>query len=307
MQQRNDESHVLSGFGLVISHGLITLLAIGIAFALPVAAQFILYQWWPRVEADSNLLLTTEIGLASFLVLLFNLAKVSWDHRRYVASAKLASLAYARSNTSWLSRWRERALFRRLPVTRDACVLTVTGFDTFVHKSSRFKSVLETAYEIRVMLVNPAGRGARLRVDSLPPGKSDFAAFREEVEASIAYLGTLRKTGKKVTLKFYDHQPFWKVVVLGDHVWVQYCHGGCEIKQTPEYVFSLHHRNPTRGLFVPFYMYFLEKWDEPQHPDFDFDTRELVYRDAAGREIRRSAFPIPAARGDNAVSERQAA
>jgi hypothetical protein len=294
-------THALSGLSLIISHGLITLLAIGIALTLPVVAQFILYQWWPRVEADSTLLFTTEIAFASVLVLLFNLAKTAWDNRRYVANAKLASLAYAKSNYNWLSRWHEKALFKRLPVTRDACILTVTGFDTFARKSSRFSTVLQTAYEIRVMLLNPASRGARLRVDSMPPERSDFGSFCQEVEASISYLSALRRTGKKVTLKFYDHQPFWKVVVLGDHVWVQYCHGGCEIKQTPEYVFALHHRNPTRGLFVPFYMYFLEKWDEHHHPEFDFDTRELVYRDAIGQEAGRRPFSISPVYGTDAA------
>src|SRR3977135_168323 len=122
-------THALSGLSLIISHGIITLLAIGIALTLPVGAQFILYQWWPRVEADSTLLLTTEIAFASVLVLLFNLARAAWENRRYVANAKLASLAYAKSNyNNWLSRWQEKALFSRLPVTRDACVFTVTGF-----------------------------------------------------------------------------------------------------------------------------------------------------------------------------------
>lgn len=301
------ESYLLSGVSLALSHGLITLLAIGIAFAIPVAARFILYQWWPQVEADSNLLLTTEIGFATVLVLLFNLAKSYWDNRRHVSNAKLASLAYARSNHHWLSRWRERALFKRLPVTRDACVLTVTGFDTFVHQDSRFRSVLETAYEVRVMLANPAGPGARLRLESLPPEKADFSGFCREIEASISYLAALRKAGKKVTLKFYDQLPFWKVVVLGEHVWIQYCHGGREIKHTPEYVFALHHRDPTRGLFVPFYMYFLEKWGEQDNPEFDFNTRELICRDAAGREISRAPYPVAAACSAAEILERHAA
>ncbi len=291
MLQRK-KSHVLSGLGPVIFHGLITALAIAIAFSLPVVAQFILYQWWPRVESNSKLLLITEIVLASVLVLLFNFAKVLWNNRRYVLSAKLASLVYTQSNSNPISRWRERTLFKRLPVTRDACVLTVTGFDTFVHKNSRFGPVLESAYEIRVMLLNPVSHGARLRLGSLPPEKFDHAVFREEIESSVACLRALRKLGKKVTLKFYEEQPFWKVVVLGEHAWVQYCHSGREIKQTPEYVFALHDREPTRGLFVPFYMYFLDKWEDQDHAEFDFETRELVYRDSLGQEVKRLNFPL---------------
>lgn len=115
--------------------------------------------------------------------------------------------------------------------------------------------------------------------------------FLEEIRETIAYLRALRRLGKKVTLKFYNHSPFWKLVILGEYVWVQYCHGGCEISGTPEYVFALHSHNPKRGLFIPFYMLFLEKWNESSHPEFNFDTEELVSRDASGGEIRRTLFP----------------
>lgn len=101
------------------------------------------------------MLLATEIGFAAFLVLFFNSVKHSLENRGFVGSAKLASLVYARSNAGWLSRWRERLLFRKLPATRDAYILTVAGFDTFTHKHSHYRRVLESTYELRVMLLNP--------------------------------------------------------------------------------------------------------------------------------------------------------
>ncbi|HZP92109.1 MAG TPA: hypothetical protein VFB20_04410 [Burkholderiales bacterium] len=304
---KHQETNVLSWIGAVLSHGIITLLAIGIAFTLPVAAQYILYQWWPRVETDSHLLLTTETVVASMLVVLFNLAKVSWDNRRFVGSARVASLVHARSNESWLSRWRSASLFRRLPAARDAYVMTVTGYDTFIDRRSLFRAPLATACEIRVMLLNPASDGARRRIDSLPGKNATAQTFAREIEASIGYLGALRKAGKKVTLRFYNHPPFWKLVVLGDHVWVQYCHAGCEIRRSPEYVFAMHRRHPRRGLFVPFFMYFLEKWSEAHHPEFDFDTRQLVYRDREGRELKRLPFVNPLERANAAEDVRRAA
>jgi hypothetical protein len=293
VNKRTEPRHIVYGLGFILSHGIVTLLAVGIAFALPSMARFILFQWWPQVEADSTLLLVTEIGVASLLVLLANLAKTSWDNRRHVSSAKLASLVHVRSNDSWLSRWRERMLFAKPRIMRDAHVLTVTGFDTFASQASHFRNAISSALEIRVMLVNPNSHGAKQRVSAFPPEKSDFPAFCTEIEASISYLDELRKAGKKVSLKFYDSPPFWRVVVLGEHVWVQYCHSGCDIKSAPEYVFELHPRHPRRGLFVPFYMYFLEKWSEQGHPEFDFHTRELVHRDSAGKELKRTPFQIP--------------
>ena len=139
------------------------------------------------------------------------------------------------------------------------------------------------------MLLHPGTSSAARRGASLPPDIT-AQAFREEVEATIGYLAALRTLGRKVTLKFYEEEPFWKIVVLGDHVWVQYCHGGIEVKHEPEYVFGLNHDNPRLGFFVPFYMYFLERWSDPKHPEFDFDTRELVYRDNLGKEVKRIAF-----------------
>lgn len=278
-----------SGLRLTLLHLSITLLAIGIAFSLPIGARYILYQWWPKVVEDANLLIATEASLAAALALLFNLAGIAWENRSKVRMADLASLVHVRQSDSWIARWRERRLVRHLPAARDSFVLTITGFNTFVDEKSLLREPLDKAYEIRVMLLNPYGSGAGKRVNSLP-GEITLQDFISEVESSIVHLATLRTTGKKVSLKFYEHEPFWKVVVFGDHVWVQYCHSGCEIKREPEYIFGLNREHPRQGFFVPFFMHFLEQWNDFRHPEYDFDTGQLVYRDADGNEIKRVVF-----------------
>ncbi len=293
MQIRPHSHGLMASLRHILSHGAITLLAVVIAFALPSAARYILYDWWPLMEQDPNLLLASEVGLASVLVLLFNLAKVAWDGRHKVAMARLASLVHARhARKGWLARWRERSLVRRLPAARDAYILTQTGYDTLVAPSSALRSVLATAYEIRVMMVNPIGEGLRKRVESLSR-EITLLSFHGEIEASIAFLAELRKLGKKIALKFYDEEPFWKLVVLGEHVWVQHCHSGFEVSQQPEYVFALDQDNPRMGFFVPFYMHFLNLWNDARHPEYDFDSNELVYRDGAGNEQKRSPLGVP--------------
>jgi hypothetical protein len=282
-----------TGLRQILLHGLITVLAVLVAFSLPQVANYILNGWWPRVENDANLLLATEIGLASVLALAFNLAKIIWDYRQKVVTARLASLVHARdAGAGWLSRWRERVLIRQLPVARDAFVLTLTGYDTFVAEEGPLRPVIEKGYEIRVMLINPIGDELRRRADSLPP-EITVLTLHKEIEATIGHLSELRKLGKKVKLKFYEEEPFWKVIVLGDHVWVQHFHSGFEIRQQPEYVFALQHREPRRGLFVPFYMYFLNQWNDARYPEYDFDTNDLVYRDASGKETKRSQLGVP--------------
>ncbi len=293
MHDRKQSHGLWASVRQILLHIAITLLAVVIAFSLPTLAKYILYEWWPRVEADANLLLATEIALASVLVLAFNYAKIAWDDRRKVKLAKLASLVHARiPGAGWTSRWRDRIVMRDLPAARDVYVMATTGHDVFVSKDGLLRDVPEKAYEIRVMLVNPVGEGLRRRVESMPEDIT-LLAFHREIEATIARLTGLRKSGKKVTLKFYEEEPHWNVVVLGDYVWVQHCHSGVEVRQQPEYVFALLHHNPRQGLYVPFYMHFLNRWNEPHHPEFDFETSELIYRDVSGNESGRASLGVP--------------
>ncbi len=289
---RKAHSLVISLRGILV-HGVITLLAVAIAFSLPGAARYVLFEWWPMVESDPNLLLGSEIVLASILVLVLTLARLSWDNRYIVDMAETAALVYTRKSIrGWASRWREHRLLKRLPAVRDAFVLTLTGYDTFVDTESPLRGPLKGVYELRVMLVNPVGETLRRRADTLPPDIT-VLSLQTEIEASIAFLAELRKRGTKVALKFYDQMPFWKVAVLGDHAWVQFCHSGFEISEQPEYVFALQDRNPRQGLFVPFYVYALERWNEADHPEYDFDRNELVHRDAAGNETARAPLGVP--------------
>jgi hypothetical protein len=282
-----------AGLRQIVSHGTVTILAVAIAFSLPGFANYILNEWLPGIESNATLLLGTEIALASILALVFNLATIAWDHRQRVLTAGLASLVHARNgDAGWLARRRERALVEQLTTARDAFVLTLTGYDTLVAKDSLLRPVIEKAYEIRVMLVNPVGAGLRLRAESLPP-EITVLTLHTEIEATIGALSALRKYGKKVKLKFYDEEPFWKLVVLGDYIWVQHCHSGFVVKEQPEYVFALQHTEPRHGLFVPFYMIFLNSWNDTRHPEYDFDTNELVYRDAGGKETGREVLGVP--------------
>jgi hypothetical protein len=283
----------VSGLRQILSHGAVTVLAVAIAFSLPGFANYILNEWWPEVESNANLLLATEIALASVLALVFNLATIAWDHRQRVLTTRLASLVHARnSDAGWLARRRERALVEQLTTARDAFVLTLTGYDTLVAADSMLRPVIEKAYEIRVMLINPVGEGLRRRAESLPP-EITVLTLHKEIEATIGALSKLRKYGKKVKLKFYDEEPFWKLVVLGDYIWVQHCHSGFVVREQPEYVFALQHTEPRHGLFVPFYMIFLNHWNDARHPEYDFDSNELVYRDAGGKETGREVLDVP--------------
>jgi hypothetical protein len=216
---------------------------------------------------------------------------------------RLVSLVHVREQGNWFSRWTDRnlldrKLLERISGTRDVAVMSVTGYDTFVSKRRNLGRVIDHSYELRVMLMNPYGAGAMRRVQSLGDPAPLLETYCQETAATIERLAGLAASGKQVTLKLYDDPPFWNLIVTGEYVWVQYCHDGEELKSQPEYVFALHRDKPRQGLFSAFYVHFLNQWNDARHPEYDFATRELVYRDSKGNETRRLPFPPQAARSE---------
>lgn len=275
----------------IFSHIGVTLLAVGIAFSLPTLARFILFTWWPMVEDDSQLLLINEISFAAVLVLLFNLFLGVRQGRLSHRMNRLVSLVHVREESNWLSRWSDRKLLDRITGTRDVSVMSVTGYDTFVSQRRNLRNVIDHSYELRVMLMNPYGAGAMRRVQSLGDPAPLLETYCQETAATIERLAALAASGKRVTLKFYEDPPFWNLIVTGEYVWVQYCHDGHELKSQPEYVFALQKDQPTQGLFSAFYVHFLNQWSDLHHPEYDFSTRELIYRNDKGNEVKRQPFP----------------
>ena len=282
----------------ILSHIGVTLLAVGIAFSLPALAKYILFTWWPMVENDSQLLLVNEIVFAAALVLLFNLFLSARQGRLSHRMNRLLSLVHVREENDRRSRRADHKLLDRITGTRDVSVMSVTGFDTFVSERRKLKHVIDQSYELRVMLMNPYGAGAMRRVQSLGDPAPLFETYCQETAATIDRLASLAAAGKLVTLKFYEDPPFWNLIVTGEYVWVQYCHDGHELKSQPEYVFALIKDKPSQGLFSAFYVHFLNHWSDQRHPEYDFSSRELIYRNDKGNEVKRLPFPPAAKRSE---------
>lgn len=291
MFRKMPADHLSDSLRHVFAHIVITLLAVGIAFALPDLARYILYSWWPMVRDDSQMLLLTEIGFAGLLVLLFNLARLTWHYRSRARMSAIASLVHVREASDWLSRLPGRDLIRAVPWKRDVAILSITGYGTFAADDAPLNHALRECYEIRVMLMNPYSAAAAGYVNAHADPAGALERFRRELESSIACLKRLRAEGKKVELKLHDDSPFWKLVFTGEHVWVRCCHDGRSFEQNPEYVFELQAGKPNRGFFPAFYTYFLNQWNDPQHPEYNLDTDELIIRGSDGREIHRAPYP----------------
>lgn len=283
--------HLWHGLRHVAAHASITLLAVGLAVSLPQAAGYILYHWWPKVRDDAQMLLFTEIGFATLLVLLMNLLKRTWSYRNQARMTDLAALVYAHESQDRAA-LRARGKHLREPQwKRDLTIMAVTGYGTFVAADSPFREIFQDCYEIRVMLMDPYGPGAAAYAAAHADTDATLAELRREVRSSIACLRELQGPGKNVALKFYDAPPFWKLVFIGAHVWVRSCHTTRDTGKFPEYVFALQPGNPNRGFFPAFYSYFLDRWNDARFPDYDFATNELVYGAAKGAKPRRAAYP----------------
>lgn len=282
----------------IATHTIITVLAVGVAFSIPDVAQYVLFTWWPKIESNSQFLLATEMGFAALLVLIGNMLALAWNHRRMAAAASIASLVHAHDGKSGSARRQSNRLSGTVPAPRDICILTVTGHHTFGPENAWLRGALAEAYETRVLLLNPFSPGAVQRVKSFHDAHDAHARYLAETAESLAYLREMHTRGKVVKLKFYETAPFWKLVVVGDHTWVQYCHDGREMKDQPEFTFALLKDKPTWGLFAPFCMTFLKQWNDPASPEYNFESAELIYRDAAGNEMKRVPFDLGSAAAD---------
>lgn len=279
------------GFAMLqqlLFHALVSTLAVGIAFSAAPVARFILYQWWPLVSTSSKLLLASELAVAAALVLAFNALGIAWQGLRAKRLHDIAALVHVRRDGEPGTGPRGGA---PIAYARDALILSVTGAHTFGAPGAPFRPLLERCFEARVLLLNPASEGARRRIRSLPDPVEAERLYREEVAASIAYLAALRESGKRVSLRLYDHAPFWSIVVAGDRAWVRHCHDGQPLRTQPDYEFALRHEAPSQGLFPPFCRFALEQWNDPANAEYDFATGRLVRGDGSGEP---SPITVPA-------------
>ena len=280
-----------SGLRHVVLHVAISFIAIAVAFSLPKLAGYVLFNWWPRIRDDTRKLIYVEIGLAAILVLIVNFVKLTWNYRKRARMSEIASLVYARNNDDWLSRRVKDTRVKKLPWKRDLTILAVTGRKTFAAPDSALRSIIADCHELRVMLIHPYGTAAKAYAAAHTDSRATLEEIRREIASSIAVLRSLRGPGKNIALKFYDELPLWKLVFIGEHVWVRCSHEGRAAGEVPEYVFALHRERPSRGFFSTFYAHFLNRWRDHHYPEYSFDENQLVFRDELGAELRREPGP----------------
>jgi hypothetical protein len=279
------------GVARVLFHALVVALSAGIAFSLPSAVSFIardFWLYWSLIEREKIYLISVEIVLAIGLMLLFSYVGRSWRDRKIAKTARSAGLVHFFPIRGLLAQRRIRKLKNRQGLARGVMFISSTGFRTFVDPRGDLHGVLQNCREAKIMLLNPHSEGARVRAKSILDPDVTPENFSEQIRKSIDFLKGLKAVQKNIKLKLYEDAPFLKLAILGDYVWLKHYHPVFDVRRMPEYVFR-HDQNPG-GLYTPFYQYFLTRWENPDIPEYDLDTDDLVYRDATGRELKRKKF-----------------
>lgn len=274
----------------MLYHIFVVLLSAGIALSLPVTIKYFaqrMLMYWSVVENEELFLVATEIGAAIILIVFFNAIVRGWRIRKISRMAKDAGLAGVARATALLERRRLKKLKEGQGFGRNVMIISSTGFRTFADPAGDMHDVLQTCREAKILLLDPLKDGVTVRARSLADPCVTPEGFREQIIRSIDFLKGLKAHQKNIRLKLYQDVPLLKLAILGDYLCLQHYPAGLNVRKMPEYVFK-HDQNG--GLFNLFYQYFVSRWFDPNIPEYDLDTDELVYRDKAGNEVRREKF-----------------
>lgn len=281
----------IKGQSRIFYHMIVAALSAAIALSLPYTIRFIaknLLIYWSLIGNEKIFVIVVELALALLVIFLSNYISRSLREKKLSNMARRAGLVSV-SPTRGLFAWRKnKKLKEQVGFARDVLVIGSTGFRTFVDSKGDLHNVVQDCREAKIMFLNPYSQGASARAKSILDPNITLENFRDQIRKSIDFLKSLKAVQKNVRLKLYQDLPLLKLTIIGDYVWIQHYHAGLDVQTMPEYVFK--HDQNTGSLYTPFYQYFLTRWNNPDIPEYDLDTDELIYRDETGNEVKRGKF-----------------
>ncbi|MDA8085233.1 MAG: hypothetical protein M0Z75_00860 [Nitrospiraceae bacterium] len=293
---------MLKSLKKIFSHIVIIILSASAALSIPYIGRFIAnnYQrYWSLIENKEIFLISMEISVAALLIFLFNLAGRSLKNMRLSGMAAKAGMVLVTNTQHGKNRKnpiagnsikklilaRIRKFKEKEGFSKDILLIGSTGYSTFVDPDGDFHNVLKNCREAKIMLLNPFCEGAALRARGIPEPDITPESFKSRILQSIDFLTALNEVHQNIRLKLFSDSPFLKLAILGDYISMRPYRAGLGTREMPEYIFR--HSQDTGSLFDIFYQFFLSRWRDPGTPEYDFNTRELIYRDGAGGELRR--------------------
>ena len=272
-------------------HVVLAGLSAGIALSLPWILHFVakkILVYWSILGNEKLLVVSIEMAVGIMLILFFNAIGRSWKDRKLSHMAQDAGLVLVKPVKGFLSRRRIKKLKEKQGFAKDVLVIGSTGFRSIVNPKGDLHQVIQSCRKTKIMLLNPFSEGARTRAKSILDPQVTPETFREQIGRSIDFLKGLKAVKKEVRLKLYPDEPLLKLAILDDYLWIQHYHAGLDVQRMPEYVFK--HDQNLGSLYIPFYQYFMTRWNDPKVPEYDLEADLLIYRDIAGNETRRENF-----------------
>jgi hypothetical protein len=279
---------VINGSTRTFYHIAMVGLSAALALSLPMTFRFIAKKfliYWSLIGNDKIFLISVEMILTIFFILLSTYIHKSWKDRKLSNMARAAGMVTVIPSKGFFAKRRVKKLKESQGLARDVMAISSTGFRTFVEAKGELHQVIQNCREAKIMLLNPYSEGATVRAKSIPDPDVTPESFEEQIRKSIDFFKMLKGAQKNVRLKLYHDPPFLKMTILGDYIWLQYYQTGLDVQPMPKYVFK--HDQNIGSLYVPLYQYFMGRWNHPDIPEYDLETDELIYRDVAGNEIRR--------------------
>ena len=272
-------------------HIVVVLLSAAIALSMPLMASTLaknLLTYWAIIENEKIFLVSLEIGTAAVLIILLSYVRRGWEARKLARVATSAGLVLATPFRGRLARQQFKKLKLTQGLAQDIMIIGSTGMRTFAEPEGELHHVVRNCREAKIMLLDPFGEGAIARAKSIPDPEITPEVIQDQIVKSIDFLKELKAAQKNIRLKLYPDLPLLKLAILGDYVFLRHYHTEVNVRNMPEYVFKSDRTHG--GLHFPLYRYFLSRWQDPDIPEYDLDTDEFVFRDKAGREVRREKF-----------------
>lgn len=273
----------------IIYHILILGASTAIALSLPYTGKFIAdnyLTYWSLIESEKIFLISMEIVVAALLIIFLNFLGRGRKDRKFskmaIIDMGLVLVAYAEGRRT---KKRVKKLKEQHGLAKDVLLLGSTGFGTFVNPEGDMHHIIQNCREAKIMLLNPFSEGAIVRAKSIPDPDITPESLRDQIIKSIDFLKNLKALQKDISLKLYEETPFLKLTILGDHIFMKHYYAGLIGQGIPEYIFK--HSPNQSSLYHLFYQFFLSKWHDPNIPEYDFDSDELIYRDISGNEVKR--------------------
>jgi hypothetical protein len=269
-------------------HILLAGMSAALVLSLPLILNFLaekLLLYWSLVGNSKVFSFSLELILTVLFLLFTTRLCKNWENHKISKMAKAAGLISIIPSKGLLAKIKIKTLKQKQGHSMEVMVIGSTGFRTFVEPQGELHQLLKDCQKARIMLLNPTREGASVRAKSIPNPEITPEIFADRIKKSIHFLKTLKAMQKNIRLKLYPDPPFLKMAVLGNYIWLQHYRAGLNGETMPKYV--LRHDPDTGSLYLPFYQLFMERWNNPEIPEYDFETDQLIYRDRGGHELRR--------------------